>query len=82
MKYCCRGVLHHHSGPTCVLRHCQCSVGLPHAEHGVCVAADPLDVGSQEVGLSELQAQLLDHWLHGVQYALLLVTGVQVGYVT
>lgn len=54
----------------------------PHAEHRVDVAADPANVGGHEVGFSWLLAQCLHHRLHGVQDALLLVRGVQVGNVT
>ncbi len=43
------------------------------------VAADPPDVGSHKVGFSWLLAQVLHHWLHGYQDALLLISCIQIG---
>lgn len=59
----------------------RCRGRSPHAEHSVDVAANPADVGSHQVGFRGLLAQCLHHRLHGVQDALLLVGGVQVGNV-
>lgn len=46
------------------------------------VAADPPDVGSHEVGFSQLLAQFLHHGLHGSHDALLLICCIQIGNIS
>lgn len=58
-----------------------CEQDQPHAQHSVDVAANSLDVGSHEVGLGGLHAEILDHGLHGCHDPLLLVSVVQVRHI-
>lgn len=53
----------------------------PHAQHGVDVAANSPDVGSHEVGLGGLHAEILHHRLHGIHDPLLLFSDVQVWHI-